>query len=177
MKSRLLLTLSLLLYLYSCTPEDIRNADGQMNAYVPVYASTADLSQITIEAPKATSEAGKIYAYGNYIFQNDLNTGIHIIDNSDRKKPAKVSFLKLPLSTEIAVKGNFLYTNNYRDIVVFDITNPLQPKLIKRVSNVFPPVNQKYPPYQNVYFECPDESKGVVVRWELKTIKAPKCRR
>jgi hypothetical protein len=177
MKLKQLLTPLLLLYLFSCTPDNARPVDALMNAYIPVYASTTDVTQISVEAPKPTTEAGKIYAYGNYIFQNDLNTGIHIIDNSDNLKPKKVSFLKLPLSTEIAVKGNYLYANNFRDIVVFDISNPAQPRLVKRVSNVFPPANQQYPPFSNVYFECPDASKGVIVRWEMKTIKTPKCRR
>ncbi len=88
-----------------------------------------------------------------------------------------ISYNIIPLSTELAVKGNYLYANNFRDIIVFDISNPAEPRLVKRVSNVFPPVNQKFPPLSNIYFECPDETKGVVVRWELKRINIPKCRR
>lgn len=172
-----LLTLSLLLFLFSCTPENNKPIQGTMDAYVPVYASAADVTQISVEAPRNIAQAGKIYAYGNYVLQNDLNTGIHIIDNTNRTSPQKVSFLKLPLSTEIAVKSNYLYANNYKDLVVFDITNPAKPQFVKRVSDVFPLVNQKYPPFLNVYFECPDESKGIVVRWELKRINTPKCRR
>ena len=171
-----ILTVTVLLFLFSCTP-DTRQLEGQVEAYVPVYASSADISQIAIEAPKPIANAGKIYAYGNYIFQNDVNTGIHIVDNSNRTSPQKISFIKLPLSTEIAVKGNYLYTNNYRDIVVFDITNPANPVFVKRVADVFPPANQKYPPFTRAYFECPDETNGIVVRWELKRIDAPKCRR
>jgi hypothetical protein len=173
---KLLLILFLIVF-FSCTPENNSSPSGQIDAYVPVYASTENVTQISVEAAKPIAEAGKIYAFGNFIFQNDLNTGIHIIDASDKKAPKKISFLKLPLSTEIAVKGNYLYANNYRDIVVFDISNPAEPRLVKRVSNVFPPVNQKFPPFSNTYFECPDEAKGVVIRWELKTIKIPKCRR
>ncbi len=82
----------------------------------------------------------------------------------NRTSPQKVSFLKLPLSTEIAVKGNYLYANNYKDLVVFDITTPAKPQFVKRVNDVFPLVNQKYPPFTNAFFECPDEAKGVVVR-------------
>lgn len=163
------------LFLFSCTPE---NLDGFSDVYVPVYALPADVTQISVEIAKPVTQAGKIYAFGNYIFQNDLNTGIHIIDATDKKLPKKVSFLKIPLCTELAVKGNFLYTNNYNDIVVFDISNPAQPQLVKRVSGVFPPVNQKYPPFSNIYFECPEEAKGIVVRWELKSMTTtPKCRR
>jgi hypothetical protein len=172
-----LLFSTFILVLLSCNPDNGNLPSGQTYAYVPVYASTENVTQIGVEAAKPIVEAGKIYAYGNYIFQNDLNTGIHIIDATDKKAPKKISFLKLPLNTELAVKGNFLYANNYRDIVVFDISNPADVRLIKRVSDVFPPANQKYPPFPGAYFECPDESKGVVVRWESKLINIPKCRR
>jgi hypothetical protein len=68
-----------------------------------VYATTSDVMHIGIEAPKPITNAGKIYAFGNYIFQNDLNAGIHIIDNTNRGTPKKISFLKLPLSLALVV--------------------------------------------------------------------------
>ena len=150
---------------------------GSVDAYVPVYSTIAALNNIRVAPHQPTEQAGKIYAYGNYLFQNDLNSGIHIIDNRDRMHPKKIAFLKLPLSTEIAVKGNYLYSNNYVDLVVFDISDPSNPKLIKRVKDVFPATDQKYPPFNNGYFQCPDQSKGTIVRWELKNIPIPNCRR
>ncbi len=173
---RLFLAFFSVLLLQACDP--LRSdVTGGTETYVPIYSTPSEIDQIAVEQQKPTLEAGKIYAYGNYIFQNDLNTGIHIIDNTDKKNPVKIAFLKLPLSTEIAVKGSYLYSNNYLDLVVFDISDPVNPKLIKRVNNVFPSVNQDYPPLTNVYFQCPDKSKGIVVRWELQNINSPKCRR
>jgi hypothetical protein len=137
----------------------------------------SEVEQISVEPEKATAIPGKIYAFGNYVFQNDLYTGIHIIDNSNHDAPVKVGFLNLPLNTEMAIKGNYLYANNYVDLVVFDITFPDNPQFVTRVPNVFPPVDQDYPPFTNVYFQCPDKSKGIVVRWEKQDIPVPKCRR
>jgi len=170
------ITLTILLF-FSCTTKNDLAPTGTTEAYVPIYASAVNIKQISVEQSRPIQQAGKIYAYGNYIFQNDVNTGIHIIDNTNRNNPQKVAFISLPLSTEIAVKGNFLYANNYTDIVVFDITNPANPKLVKRLSNVFPEANQQYPPVSNAAFECPDPSKGIIVNWELQTIKTPNCRR
>lgn len=168
---------SLSLLFFSCYP-DRSDLNGSVDAYVPVYSTMADIHDIKVEDKKTTLQAGKIYAYQNYIFQNDLFTGIHIIDNKDRIHPVKIAFLKLPLSTEIAIKDHYLYTNNYLDLVVFDISNPATPKLLKRVENMFPvAVDQKYPPVRNAYFQCPDPSKGVIVRWEKKNIPRPDCRR
>lgn len=162
--------------LFSCTPEGNRILPVQTDSYSPVYASTGDVTQIVFEAAKNTEIAGKIYAIGNYIFQSDINKGIHIIDNRN-KNQKKIGFLRIPFSTEIAVKGNYLYTNNLNDLVVFDISNINNPQLVKRIENMFPVVNQKYPPMSNVSFECPDPAKGIVVKWEKRILTEPKCRR
>jgi hypothetical protein len=150
---------------------------GTQQAYAPIYAKLADISAIATLTAQPTVKAGKIYAFGNYIFQNDLNTGIHIIDNSTATNPKKVAFLKIPFSTEIAIKGNYLYTNSVSDLLVFNLASPQQPQLVNRVNNAFPIINQNYPPYSNVYFECPDPEKGIVVDWELKQITNPACKR
>ena len=150
---------------------------GTQQAYAPVYAKLADLSVIATVPPQATTKAGKIYAYGNYIFQNDLNTGIHIIDNAAPGNPKKIAFLKIPFSTEIAIKGNYLYTNSVSDLLVFNLASPQQPQLVTRVSNAFPIINQNYPTQSNIYFECPNAEKGIVVDWELKQVTNPACKR
>lgn len=176
---RALIILLLCAFAVSCTPDDNGTdpVSTSPHAYIPQYLATSDVQQITVQTAKATQQAGKIYAFGNYIFQNDLQQGFHIIDNTDRKHPLKLAFLKVPYSTEIAIKGNYLYTNNLNDLVVFDISNIQSPRLVKRVEKVFPAVNQKYPPYNNVSFECPDPSKGTIVKWELKTSIKVFCRR
>ena len=172
-----LLYVGLLWMASACDPLDTGPFEGETDAFVPVYASAEHVNSIVIEPAKAVEQAGKIYVYGNYIFQNDQYKGIHIIDNSNRTAPRKLAYIRIPLSTEVAVKGNYLYTNNHDDIVVFDLSNINSPQLVKRVEDVFPLVNQQYPPVSNTYFECVDPSKGIVVRWELKRIKTPNCKR
>lgn len=172
-----LLYLTAILMIAACDPLDTSLMEGETEAYVPVYVSTPDVRSIAVEPAKAVEQAGKIYVYGNYIFQNDQYKGIHIIDNSIRTAPRKIAFIRIPLSTEVAVKGNHLYTNNHNDLVVFNLSTIAAPQLVKRVENVFPIVNQQYPPFSNIFFECVDPSKGVVVRWELKRIQTPNCKR
>ena len=172
---KLLLIIISASFLFSC---DTKPDMGMTNhIYVPVYSTLAAVQQYSVESQQPTVQAGKIYAYKNYIFQNDLFTGVHIIDNKDHD-PTKIAFLKIPLNSDIAIKGNYLYANNYTDLVVFDITNPANPQFVKRVANVFPPVSQDYPPFKNVYFQCTDKSKGIIIRWEQNdSLPLPKCRR
>lgn len=162
----------------SCTPETIRDNDdvGSVAGYAPVYAQPNDLANISVSGARATVKAGKIYAYGTYIFQNDLNKGIHIIDNSNPANPHKVAFIEIPFSTEIAIKNGFLYTNSVSDLVVLDLQNPQNPSVVRRLDDAFPVISQEFPPAQNVFFECVDPSRGIVVDWEYKTLNNPTCR-
>ena len=162
--------------LVSCDP-NISSDTQNIQAYVPVYAQLSEMGSIDVQPVQSTAKAGKIYAYGNYIFQNDVNKGIHIIDNSIPAQPAKIAFLKIPYSSELAVKGSYLYANCVSDLLVFDLQNPRQPVLIKRVKDVFPLISQDYPPFTGIYFVCADPKKGIVVDWQLQSVKNPACRR
>lgn len=172
-----LLALVLALACYGCTADTGTDAPPATTAYVPVYAQPAQLQQIGFEGARATVNAGKIYVYGTLLLQNELNEGIHLIDMRNPAAPAKLGFLKIPLCTELAVSNGYLYTNNYDDLLVYNLQASGGPALVKRIENVFPPANQEYPPLFGVAFECADPSKGVVVRWEQKSNVVARCRR
>jgi hypothetical protein len=102
---------------------------------------------------------------------------VHIIAEGRSKTAHKIAFLKVPFCSEIAVKDNYLYVNNLNDLLIFDISNVAAPQLVRRLPGAFPHVNQQYPNVSDTYFECPDPDKGIVVRWEEKTLIKPQCRR
>ena len=158
--------------LVHCTPW----ADNESRAWVPIYMQPVEKDNISISGARTTEKSGKIYVWGNYIFQNDQNKGIHIIDNADQKHPQKIGFISIPLNTEFAVRGHYIYANNVNDLIVVDISDVHNPKVAKRVDNAFPYVNQKYP-NQTGAFVCPDPAKGIVVGWELQDVKSANCRR
>jgi hypothetical protein len=167
---------ALALCLAGCEPNnDLYSADGS-HAWVPVYAQLSHVNHIAVGSAQPTERAGKIYAYGHYIFQNDINKGIHVIDNSDKAHPQKVAFIEIPYNTEFAVRGNYIYANNINDLVVIDIHNVLQPQVVKRMENGFPYINQLYPPGTG-YFVCPDPKKGIVIDWKLEPVSSATCRR
>lgn len=107
--------------------------------YEPVYMLRADLQHAVKVAPAQTlKEPGKIYVRGNYLFINEINKGVHIVDNSNPSSPRFLSFIEIPGNMDMAVKGNILYADNYIDLVALDISNPLDVKLVNRVENIFP---------------------------------------
>lgn len=170
------LALAAILILYSCNTNSTFVPGVGTTGFVPIYADTANLRPIALEASRPTIDAGKIYVYGRYIFQNEQNEGIHIIDNSDPAHPEKKAFLYIPYNTDMAIRAGHLYANSINDMLVIDLTNPLQPQLEHRIEAAFPIVEQSFPSEQG-YFVCPDPSKGVVVGWKLQDNVEAKCRR
>jgi hypothetical protein len=174
---KFLLLLALVIGIAGCDPRTEDLPQPAQQAYIPVYYKSENIAVTKFTSARAMQRAGKQYVIGGLLLQNEINEGIHIIDVTNPSSPKKLGFLEIPLCTEIAVKQGFLYTNNYDDLLVFDLRGPGEPKLLKRIENVFPPANQDYPPFFNVLFECPDPAKGVVVDWELKSNVTTKCRR
>ncbi len=164
--------------LYGC--ERVNDTDENKTydkVWVPIYAIPNNLTDIGIRDKQPTENAGKIYVYNQYVLQNEQYKGFHVIDNTNPNDPQKIAFLKVPFSTEIAIKNNHLYTNNGYDLVVINISNIMQPIIVKRIANTFPLINQDHPPVSNTYFECVDKNKGVVVGWEQKANIKASCRR
>lgn len=107
--------------------------------YTPVYKNKAEvLANVRSNTPRAIREKGKIFLYGNYIFLNELNKGVHVINNSNPTAPYREAFIDIPGNIDVAVKGNTLYADLYTDLLAIDISNPLQAQLKTVVSHVFP---------------------------------------
>lgn len=113
-----------------------------MSAYTywePVY-KTKDETRTNIRnnTAREIERPGKIYIRGNYIFLNELDRGIHIIDNTNPASPQNISFIDIPGNMDMAVKGNILYADFYTDLVTIDITDPRNAIVKKFTENIFP---------------------------------------
>ena len=143
-----------------------------------MYSSSADLYLIQNKPARTVTNAGKIYVKDNYIFQNEIGEGIHILNNTNPANTIRSGFISIKGSQEIAIKGNYLYSNNFNDLVVVDISDINNVKEAGRVKNIF--YNNNYqlaPPVAGgAYFECVDNSKGIVINWIQDSINNPKCR-
>lgn len=137
------------------------------SGYRPIYLQVGDVKTYSILPPENIQEPGKIYVFGSYLLVNDQNRGVHLIDNRDPENPSKKAFISIPLNRDIAVKDFMLYADNQRDMLVFDIRNPESIQFVKRIENAFPQnLTPNTPPESNVYFECVDPDRGVVIAWE-----------
>jgi len=147
----------------------------EAEGYMPIYMSEASSRTISSSGAQDFDQPTKIYTYNNYSFQVDAGSGIHIIDISDPANAEKVGFINVIGASEIAIKQNVLYTNNGNDLVAIDISDMNNAQESKRIEDIFPVQTTLTPPGSDVYFECVDESKGIVIGWQKQTIKNPKC--
>ena len=164
MRQPILLLLCSTIILSSCWDFGRRppKAPYKVWGYKPVFSQDPSFLLVANDAPRQMKNPGKIYVKDNYIFQNDLGYGIHVMDNSDPANPQKVGFIRVNGSSEISIKGNYMYVNSYTSLVVLDVSNWQQVTEVKRIPNAFQQgssAGYAYyyfipPPEHGVYFEC-----------------------
>ncbi len=154
---------------------NISPPSADADIYVPVYGDPATAKEISIGDPKPISDPAKIFVYQDYLMVNIRNEGFHVIDNSIPTLPRPLFFINVPGNQDVAIKDGVIYADNYSDIVAFIIDDNQQLQVVSRLENVMN--NQLYPPFTNVYFECVDPSKGVVIDWVKADIPTPDCYR
>ena len=141
------ISLSLFL-LHSCVKDNYKHT---YTVYVPVFEKLGDArAAVQSQAPQTLQNTGKIYIKDNWIFINERDKGIHIIDNSNPSHPLNAGFLNIPGNRDMAVKGNILYADLHCDLAVLDITDPLHAVVKKFLTNVDPSRLYNYTATTNV---------------------------
>lgn len=157
------------------TPDPEPQPPAKVDGWAPIYSKDQGATTISSSEPRLIEKGGKIYVKGDTLYQIETGLGIHVMDIKQPNNPQKIRFINVVGVQEMAIKDNVMYTNNLNDLVVLDISNVSDVKLLDRITGVFHLVDQSYPPGTG-YYECPDASKGTVVGWERKTLNYPKCR-
>ena len=135
----LLATGYMLVFLSGCIKDKITATHTYTYTIMtPVLKSKVDvLAAINGNPSETVQKAGKIYIKDKFIYLNEVDKGIHIIDNSDPSQPSQVAFLNIPGNRDIAVKGNTLYADMYNDLLAIDISNPKHVNISNRIANFF----------------------------------------
>jgi hypothetical protein len=138
-------------------------------ANVPVYMSYEALrSSFEVLSDVPMEKPGKISFYDSYMFINEYQKGIHVVDLSDPSSPEIKAFIEIPGNVDMAIRNKQLFAESYVDLLVIDITNPEQPVLERRIEDLFEYV---IPPYDYDYpLDEIDEEKGVITGYDVKKI-------
>ncbi|GMN09981.1 hypothetical protein MTsPCn9_20240 [Croceitalea sp. MTPC9] len=153
--------------------------------YVIATPLTADLITFKEEAVKVTDpvdivQSGKIYAYKNYIFVNDVGRGVHVLDNTNPEAPQKTIFIKLEGNQDISIKNDRLYADSYGDLVVMDISDMNNIGNIKRLENAIYQefwctvgFDVNWPEADAFDYEGFDANREAIIGWETKKVRMP----
>ena len=148
--------------LNSC--QDLRTQTITWVEYEPVYMSHEEfINAVQTETAQDLKNPGKIYFYDGYLFVNEINKGIHILDNRDPSAPVNIGFINIPANKDIAVRNDLLYADSQKDLLVFDISSLQNPELIDRIEGVFNNSANTPPGFTT---QTVDESRGLVVDWK-----------
>ena len=130
------LTLLLLFSFTACIKDSLKR---EYVYYRPVYKTKEQVrAEVKSSAAQNIVNPAKLFYKDGYVFLNDLEKGVHIIDVRNPAQPRVVSFVAIPGCIDLAVRGNILYADLSTDLVAIDISNPLQVKLTQVLEGVFP---------------------------------------
>ncbi len=153
--------------MFSCT--DVCENTETYVYLEPIYTSAKEVrSSFASMDPRSLENPGKIYRKDHYLFINERGKGIHIFDNNDKTNPAPLSFINIPGSYDVAVKGDIMYVDSFVDLVVLDISNPVQVKLIQRIENVLSN-------FEIMGFYSSEETGFITDFQELETVQVYDC--
>lgn len=160
-------------FLFACDPEAGRTTpDLIVEAYRPVYGHLSQ-SSISIKSARPIKNPGKIYVYQHYLLINEKQAGIHIVDNSNAAQPQQLGFIEILGNSDMAIKDDILFADHLGSLVALKSN---QFTSIEELGKL--PLNNwllGVPPPSGSYFECVDQSKGIVIAWQKVTVKNPDC--
>ncbi len=103
-----------------------------------VYKTASEVrAGISVQAPRALHNPGKLYIFGQYLFINEKNEGIHVFDNTDASNPKNLAFWSIPGNVDMAIKGNLMFVDQYVDLMTVDISDMQNPKELCRSQEAF----------------------------------------
>ena len=150
-------TATFLLFLSGCVKDNCKRI-RTYTFYQPVYKTTAQVKAgIKSSEPRDIQQPGKLFIRGNYIFLNEIDKGIHVINNQNPAHPQNVAFIDIPGNVDLAVKGDALYADLYTDLVALDISNPMHVVVKQYVEGVFP-----YRMYTGNFY---NDTSRIIVDW------------
>lgn len=141
--------------LHSCVKDTVKRS---YTFYRPVYKTREEVrTQVRSAVAQPIKAAGKLFYKDGYVFLNEIEKGVHIIDVRNVYQPRVVSFVAIPGCIDLAVRGNILYADLDTDLVAIDISNPLQVQVTKILGGVFP---------HRYYGSFMADSSRVVIDWQ-----------
>jgi len=161
--------LFLVLVLLGCedTAEDIYRYSKiitQSKEY-PVYLDMSEIGNIQVKAGLQQETPFKIVSNDSYYFVGDMFKGIHVYEKM-AGNVKNLCFIECRYIKDFEIAGDRLFCNNLTDMVVLDVSNPLQATLLHRQKNYF----NRFTSYKTGWNIPYEEGKGLIVDAETHVL-------
>ena len=137
----------------------------------PVYLDMSEIGNIQVKNSAIPATPFKIVSNDKYYFVGDMMKGVHVY----KMQGEYLCFIECKYIKAFDVIDDFLFCNNFVDLVVLDVTNPLQTTVRHREINHFNRFSCSGEPW-NIpssyeYWNIPyEEGKGCVVGHQQYTL-------
>ena len=157
--------LFLILFLFGC--EDIFKDTSHYSKLItqskeyPVYLDMSEIGNIQVKTNSPLAAPFKILFNDKYCFVGDLLKGVHVYE----KKATGVSylcFIECRYIKDFELVDNRLFCNNLMDMVVVDVSNPMDIRILHRQSNHF----NQFTSYKKNWNVPYVEGKGIIAGTE-----------
>ncbi|WP_297098884.1 hypothetical protein [Draconibacterium sp.] len=157
-----LLYLFLIVFLVGCEDEyeDIYRYSKiitQSKDY-PVYLDMGEVGKIQVKAESPQESPFKIVSNDNYYFVGELLKGVHVYEKNGESLSYQC-FIECKYIKDFEIAGNLFYCNNLVDLVILDVSEPLQATLLHREENYF----NHFTSYKTGWNIPYEEGKGLIV--------------
>ena len=134
--------MALLLVLVACEDKlEITNRYSRPYYLEKIYPIYLDAREILVEIQVKPSipfdAAFKIASNEKYFFIGEKMKGIHVYEKTDESHARPLCFIECKYIKAFDVEGNILYCNNFTDLLVIDVENPLQARIKHRENRYF----------------------------------------
>ena len=125
---------------YTTDDDGAELVDPYYVAYEPITQTRADFEEtIKLMPSRPVQNAGKIYIKDDMMYINEKQEGFHVFDNTDPDDPQSLAFISIPMSTDLAIRGNVMYSHHLIDLVAFRyVRGNDELQLLHREQNAFP---------------------------------------
>jgi hypothetical protein len=158
--------------LSSCNSDDDSNETATFA--VPIVKTLSSIrDNVSVTGQRQTDSDGKIYVAENYLFYIAKEQGVHVFDNHNPASPVNIAFINLEGVHDIAVKGNYLYADNFVDLLVFDISDIGNILLVQTIENSIA-FNPSYPETAEFFdYEIYANQGEIITGYRLETRNRP----
>jgi len=132
----------------------------------PVYLDMSEIENIQVKANSSLVKPFKILSNNKYYFVGDMLKGIHVY----KKNAGSVSylcFIECKYLKDFELSDDKLFCNNFVDLVILDVNNPLMTTILYRKKNQF----NQFSSYRYDWNIPYVEGKGIVAYTETHVLK------